>query len=133
MKKIFLFIILTSLFNCSSNDSLEEIPEATIVGRWNLKNFEGKVLYEFTENKRFTLYSSNGVFESVQDLIASGRTGNDWWLEGNTITVDLNLGNFSSLIPVFKCNNNVIEWLDSSNTIHSVYFRENYVLSVCSE
>ncbi|MFK8059520.1 MAG: hypothetical protein AB8B78_05450 [Polaribacter sp.] len=134
MKKVFLLLMTISLFNCSSNDEvLEVIPEASVVGRWNLDGFQKNVMYEFTDNKRFTLYSSNGVFETTDELIANGRTGNDWWFDGNKITVDLNFGNLSTLTPTFKCDNNVIVWTNDLNEVHSTYYREGYDLSNCKE
>ncbi|WOC40343.1 hypothetical protein [Polaribacter sp. HL-MS24] len=133
MKNILVILFCCTLFQCSSNDVTADSPEATVIGRWNLDGFQGNVMYEFTENKRYTLYSSDGIFESVQDLIDSGRVGNDWWYEGNQITVDLNFGNFSTLTPTFKCQNNVIVWTTVSDAFHGTYFREGYDFNTCSE
>ena len=133
MKKVFLLLLTVSLFNCSSNEVLEEIPEASVVGRWNLDGFQGNVMYEFTAEKRYTLYSSNGIFETVKEVIDSGRSGNDWWFDGNKITVDLNFGNLSTLTPTFKCNNYVLVWLNDLDEVHSTYYREGYDLKNCKE
>ena len=133
MKNFILLLVLISFYSCSSNEIIEEIPDATLIGRWNLKGFEGNILYEFTENKRFTLYSGDGVFESVEDLVASGRNCNDWWFEADKITIDLNFGNMVTRTPKFKCSNNVIDWLNENEEVVETYFRENYVLSACNE
>jgi hypothetical protein len=133
MKKIFLFIVVLTISSCSSNEEMETIQEATVVGRWNLDGFLGSVLYEFTEGKRYTFYSSDGSFQSVHELLDEGRSGNDWWLEGDKITIDLNFGNSSTLTPTFKCNNNVIVWTNDLNEVHSKYYREGYNLSDCNE
>jgi hypothetical protein len=37
------------------------------------------------------------------------------------------------LTPVFKCNNNVIEWLTDLGEIHATYFREGYDITSCNE
>lgn len=133
MKKVFLILFCFTLFNCTTNDSIDEIAEATLVGRWNLDGFQGNVLYEFTENKRFTLYSSDGEFGTIQELIDLGHSGNDWWYDEDKVTVDLNFGNLSTLTPFFKCNNNVIEWLNEADEVVSKYYREEYDLVDCNE
>jgi len=133
MKNIYIFIFCLTLLSCSSNEEVADSPEATVIGRWNLNGFVGSVMYEFTANKRYTLYSGNGEFETVQEVIDSGRSGNDWWYEGDKITVDLNFGNTSTLTPSFKCNNNVIVWLNDIGDIHATYFREDYDISNCNE
>lgn len=133
MKKAFYLVITLVLMNCTSTDEMDKLQDATLIGRWNLENFEGNILYEFTADKRFTLYSSNGVFETLEEVIASGRSGDDWWFEGDKIVVDLNFGNFSTLTPAFKCDNNVIVWTSDLDEIHSTYYREAYNLSDCSE
>ena len=133
-KTIFMLLLTVTMFNCSTNDNSEindNTEDATLLGRWNLVGFEGAVLYEFTSDKRFTMYSSDGIFETVEDLIASGRSGNDWWYEGEMVTIDLNFGNMSTLTPQFKCENNVVEWLNADGEIHSTIFRENFDYSNC--
>ena len=132
MKKIIGILLCCTLFQCSTNDAVEDFSEATVIGRWNIEGFQGNVMYEFTENKRYTLYSSDGTFESLQEVIDSGRPGDDWWYDGNQITIDLNFGNLSTLTPTFKCQNNVIVWTTTTDTFHSTYYREGYDLNSCS-
>ena len=133
MKKVFLLLVTVVFMNCSTNEEVEVLQDATLIGRWNLEGFEGNVMYEFTAEKRFTLYAFDGNFESVEEIINSGLSGNDWWYEGADVTVDLNFGNFSTLKPTFKCNNNVIIWLDASAEVHSTFYREGYNLNDCTE
>lgn len=133
MKKVLLLFTVLSFFNCTTNESLEELPEDTIIGRWIPDGFQGRVLYEFTKTKRFTFYSTNGSFQSVEELLNEGRSGNDWWLDGDKITVDLNFGNLSSRNFEFKCNSNVVEWLNDDGEMLELYYRENYNLSDCNE
>jgi hypothetical protein len=133
MKKVFLFLVVLTICSCTSNEEIEIIEEATVVGRWNLDGFLGSVLYEFTEDKRYTFYSSDGNFQSIQELLDEGRSGSDWWLEEDDIIIDLNFGNLSTLTPTFKCSNNVIVWTNGLNEVHSTYYREGYNLSDCNE
>lgn len=105
--------------SCSSNEEVADSPEATVIGCWNLNGFVGSVMYEFTAIKRYTLCPGNGEFETVQEVIDSGRSGNDWWSEDVKITLDLNFGNTSTMTPSFKCNNNVIVWLNYNGDIHA--------------
>jgi opacity protein-like surface antigen len=136
MKKFLLVIMTIALLNCSSDSDPvlpQDIPEATIIGRWNIVGFEGNVLYEFTENKRYTFYSDDGTFPTLEEALTEqpNLIGLDWYYEGDQVTVDLNFGNFSTLTPEFVCDNQVINWLDDNQEIHSVYFREGYVLATC--
>ncbi len=109
------------------------MQESTVIGRWNVVGFLGSVLYEFTENKRYTFYSSDGNFQTIQQLLDEDRSGNDWWVEEDKITIDLNFGNLSTLTPIFKCNNNVIVWMNDLDEVHSTYYREGYDFSDCTE
>lgn len=136
-KSIFILLLAVTMFNCSTDDyntpPEEDTQEATLLGRWNLVGFEGSVLYEFTADKRYTMYSVDGEFETVQDLIDSDRPGNDWWYEGDKVTIDLNFGNTSTLTPEFVCNNYVINWINDEGEIHSTLFREGFDYSTCNE
>jgi len=133
-KTLFIFLLAITAFSCSKSDNSndkEETQEATLIGRWNVVGFEGSVLYEFTADKRFTMYTVNGAFETVEDLIASGRNGNDYWYEGEKVTIDLNFGNYSTLTPQFRCYNYVIDWLNDDGEIHSTIFREGFDINTC--
>ena len=134
MKKVLFILLALTIFNCSPEDSseIEQVQEETLIGRWNLVGFEGSILYEFTADKRFTMYATDGSFETVAELIDSGRVGNDYWYEGSMVTVDLNFGNTSTLTPQFKCGNNVVDWLDNNGEIHSSMFRENFDYTSCN-
>ena len=134
-RTIFMLLLAVTMFNCSTDDTTttDNIPEATLLGRWNLVGFEGLVLYQFTEDKRYTMYASDGVFETLDEVIDSGRTGNDWWYDGDNVTIDLNFGNTSTLTPQFVCDNYVINWLNADGEIHSTLFREDFDYSSCTE
>ena len=140
MKKLVLVLLAPLLMatQCNIDDDLipvVEIAEETLIGRWNLVGFEGLVLYEFTEDKRYTFYASpsEGIeFGTLEALIAAGSTGLDYWYEGELVTIDLNFGNTSTLTPVFKCNNFVVEWVNDDSELHSIIFREGYDFAECS-
>ena len=138
MKRIILLLFTLVLFNCSSDNdeptTTQEIPEATLIGRWNLVGFEGNVLYEFTEDKRYTFYSEDGNFPTLEEAQQQSEIiGLDWYYEGDRVTVDLNFGNFLTLTPQFVCDNYVIKWINDEEEIHSIYFREGYDLSECGQ
>ena len=138
-KTIFMLLLAVTCFNCSSDDDTvitpepEAMAEETLIGRWSLVGFEDNILYEFTENKRFDIYGTNGVFQTVDEQIAQGLTGLDWSYEGDLVVVDLNFGNTSILLPQFVCNNYVVNWLDDEGEIHSIMFREGYDYGSCTE
>ena len=134
MKRIILLIVTLALYNCSSDNDESiitgEIPEAILLGRWNLEGFEGNVLYEFTEDKRYTFYSEDGNFPTLEEAQQqSGFNGLDWYYEGEKVTIDLNFGNYSTLTPQVVCDNYVIKWNNDDREIHSIYFRDDYEYS----
>lgn len=139
MKKFLLIVLTVTLFNCSSddynNDETQTIPEATILGRWVLMGFEDTIRYEFTETKRFSIYSVDGTFPTLEEFNQQNPqlTGHDWYYEGDKITVDLNFGNLSTLTPEFTCDNYVVRWLNDDGETHSIYYRENFDISGCSD
>jgi hypothetical protein len=127
-----LFVLIFT--NCSSNES-KDIAEATILGRWQLLGFEDEIRYEFTSDKRFTLYADgNGTFPTLEEFLQENPNinGLDWYYEGDTVVVDLNFGNFSRLAPHFKCDNKVINWIQDDKTLHSTYYREEHDISACN-
>jgi len=137
MNRIILLLLTLLLFNCSSDNNeptSQDIPEATLIGRWNLVGFEGSILYEFTTDKRYTFYSEDGNFPTLEEVQQQGVfNGLDWYYEGNKVTIDLNFGNFSTLTPQFLCDNYVIRWINDDDELHSVNFREGYVIAGCDQ
>lgn len=136
-KTLFLLVLVATMFSCSNDDS-ESIPEdnsieATLIGRWSPVGFEDNILYEFTADKRFDIYGSDGVFGTVEEQIADGLNGLDWFYEGEIVVVDLNFGNFSRLTPQFVCNNYTVNWLNEEGEIHSIMYRENFDYTLCNE
>lgn len=132
MKKIVLVVLFTvALVSCSSDDNTQPQPqvnENTIVGRWHLVGFETLVIYEFTNDLRYTIYSTDGVFGDVSSAIP---LPNSYILEDGNLTIDLNFGNFSVSTPVFKCNGNVVDLVSEHGT--GTMYREGYNYSDCDE
>jgi len=62
----------------------------SLVGRWHPEGFESNTLYEFTENIRYTIYSGDGTFGSIEDAIPNP---NPWHMEGDTVVIELFFGN----------------------------------------
>lgn len=138
MKKTFLLLLtVTTLFNCSTDDVSEQpenIPEATILGRWVLEGFEETIRYEFTEDKRFAIYGEDGIFPTLEEFNQENPqlTGLDWYYEESIIVVDLNFGNYSRLTPEFICDNYVVQWYDEAGEPAGRYFREGFDLTTCN-
>ncbi len=135
MKRVmFMLFVACTLINCTKEEEQNlSVQEATIIGRWNPVGFEGSVMYEFTENKRYTFYSLDGKFETIEELESEGRRGNDWKYEGDVVVIDLNFGNFSRLRTQFTCDNNVINWIDEEGEPNGSFFRENFDKNSCKE
>ena len=128
--KSFVILMMVSLCmtSCSKNDEIELPNENSIIGRWHLVGFEQTVLYQFTDNLRHTIYSTNGNFGSLDTAIPNP---NPWLYQGENIVIDLHFGNSLVAKPVFKCGGNVVELVTNDGTI--TLFKEGYNLANCSE
>ena len=62
----------------------------SLVGRWHPEGFETNTLYEFTETLRYTIYTGDGTFGSIDEAISGP---NPWHMEGDTVVIDLSFGN----------------------------------------
>ena len=79
--------------------------ECTVTGRWVLMP---TTRYEFTADSLvYTIYSSNGAFGSMADAIPNPHT---WYMDGDSIVIDLNFGNISKQYVEFSCDCNVMAW-----------------------
>jgi len=137
MKNVFFALLLAVSFASCVPEAVFPISgegtssEATILGRWDA----GNVRVEFTDDKRFTIYGNgDGTFPTLEQFTQEnpGLTGNDWWYEGEVVVVDLNFGNFSRLVPMFKCGNQVIRWVYEDGSEHSSLFREGHDITACN-
>lgn len=128
--------MVATLMSCKDeNNANDNMEEGSILGRWVLEGFEDNIRYDFTEDKRFTIYGVDGVFPTLEEFQEEnpGLTGHDWYYDGEVVVVDLNFGNFSRTIPSFHCGNEVLHLTQEDESFHGVYFREGHDLSECSE
>jgi len=139
MKKILFALLLAAAFiSCEKKEVEPAGPdpiEATILGRWQFLGFDDVIRYEFTSNKRFSIYvNDDGTFPTLEEFMQQNPnlTGHDWEYDGDTVVIDLNFGNYSRLVPNFKCDNYVIDWIDEGGAVHSTYYREGHDISECN-
>ncbi len=138
MKKL-LFVLFAALSfaSCEEGTGLSDdapMAEATIVGRWIPEGFEDVLRYEFTEDTRYTIYGNgSGEFPTLEEFLQEnpGIHGHPWAYEGVVVVMDLHFGNFSRSIPLFKCNNQVLDWMNEDGTFHSTLFREGHSMTEC--
>jgi hypothetical protein len=137
MKKTLFILLALTIFCCSTDDdnNMSNDPDATILGRWVIVGFEDAIRYEFTAEKRFAIYSEDGVFPSLEEFNSQNPqlTGLDWFYDGDIVEIDLNFGNSSRLRPEFVCNNYVIQWYNEEGEPAGVYHREGFDISTCTE
>lgn len=137
MKKVLFVLILAASFLSCDKEVVEPntIEEATILGRWQSVGFDDVIRYEFTEDKRFTIYvHDDGTVPTLEEFMLENPNarGHDWSYEGETVVVDLNFGNFSRLVPNFKCENKVIDWISEDGAVHSTFYREGHDIDSCN-
>ncbi|RZN83223.1 MAG: hypothetical protein EVB11_05790 [Winogradskyella sp.] len=132
MKKLLLlFVLATFTFNCSTeSDDTPILEENTIIGRWHIVSLEQTSMYVFTENLRHTIYSTDGNFGGLETAIPNPNT---WTFEGEELVVDLNFGNFLRTNLNFKCDGNVVEFIDAEGTVGTILFREGYDYASCNQ
>jgi len=102
-----------------------------IEGRWHLVGYEDNVMYQFQDNYRYSIYSTDGNFGGLED---AGNTPNPYIVEENIITIDLFFGNIVSYQMNYRCDGQVVEFIDNAN-IHSTLFKEgyNFINNYCEE
>ena len=102
-----------------------------IEGRWHLVGYEDNVMYQFEDNYRYSIYSTDGNFGGLED---AGNTPNPYIVEENIITIDLFFGNIVSYQMNYRCDGQVVEFIDNAN-IHSILFKEgyNFINNYCEE
>jgi hypothetical protein len=95
-----------------------------IDGRWHLVGYEDAVMYQFENNYRYSIYSIDGTFGSIDD---AGGTPNPFTIVEDIITIDLFFGNIVSYQIDYKCDGQVVEFKNiADQVVNSTLFRENY-------
>ncbi len=117
---ISIIFLITSLF-----------AQHEIEGRWHLVGYEDLVMYQFVDTEpfadaglRYTIYSIDGVFGGLED---AGGSPNPYLIVDDVITIDLFFGQEPSYQMNFRCDGQVVEFIDIDyDVIQSTLFREGY-------
>ena len=105
-----------------------------IEGRWHLVGYEDAVMYEFVDTEpfadtglRYSIYvDENGEFDDL-DGDNIGGTPHPYSVAGGIITIDTHFGNILSYQMNFRCDGQVVEFIDIDyNAIHSTLFKEGF-------
>ena len=105
----------------------------TIEGRWHLVGYEDNIMYQFEDNYRYSIYSTDGTFGDIED---AGGTPNPYTVVEDIITIDLFFGTIVNYQMNYICGGQVVEFKDiDDGAIHSTLFREgyNYIDNECEE
>ena len=122
-----LFLVVGCTKDTPTNSS--DTEQYTLVGRWVLVGFEEAVLYEFTENLRYTIYASEpGVFGPINENMNPHPVTHNY---DGSITIDLHFGNFVTYTPEFSCEGRVVDLWLSDDEIHSTLIKENFNTGSC--
>ncbi|MAJ43526.1 MAG: hypothetical protein CMF96_02120 [Candidatus Marinimicrobia bacterium] len=109
------------------------LSQNSIEGRWHLVGYEDNIMYQFDNNYRYSIYSIDGNFGSIEE---AGGSPNPYFIENNIITIDNFFGNVVSYQMDFYCDGQVVDFINTEYaTIHSTLFREdyNYINNLCTE
>ena len=86
--------------------------------------YEDNVMYQFEDNYRHSIYSTDGTFGDIED---AGGSPNPYAVEEDIITIDLFFGTIVNYQMNFMCDGQVVEFKNIDyGTIHSTHFREGY-------
>ena len=105
-----------------------------IEGRWHLVGYEDAVMYEFVDTEpfadaglRYSIYADeNGEFDDL-DGDNIGGTPHPYSVAEDIITIDTHFGNILSYQMNFRCDGQVVEFIDIDyNAIHSTLFKEGF-------
>ena len=122
-----LFLVVGCMKDIPTNSS--DTEEYTLVGRWVMVGFEEAVLYEFTENLRYTIYASEpGVFGPIDEAMNPHPVIHNY---DGSITIDLHFGNSVTYTPEFTCEGSVVNFWLSDDEIHSTLIKENFNTGNC--
>lgn len=121
MKYIFFSILLfATLTACNDDTDPATEVDCTIEGRWILEGLDN-TLYQFTDSLQYTIYSTNGEFGPIEDAIPGPH---EYVFLQDSLIIDLNFGNFSRTLPVYKCDCNVVEL--TQGDAGSILYKEGY-------
>ena len=107
--------------------------ENNIEGRWHLVDYEDNVMYQFEDNYRYSIYSEDGTFGSIEE---GGGSPNPYTVVEDIITIDLFFGNIVNYQMDYICDGQAVEFrVIEDGAIHSKLSREgyNYIDNECEE
>ena len=123
--KIFIILLFT-VFGYSQEQ---------IEGKWIPSSF-GNTMYEFVDGLRHTYYCNDYNNECDTDYWNSLDTSdaipnpNPYWVNGNTLTIDLFFGNEATYTMGFRCDGQVVDFYydedDWAEGLHSTMFRLDF-------
>jgi hypothetical protein len=87
-------------------------------------------VYPFSDSKRHTIYDTGSDLGGIEIGIPGA---NNWYMEDDALIIDLNFGNSSRVIPVFKCDGNGVELTQENEPEGNVLFRECHTYAGCTE
>ena len=102
----------------------ESTPPCELQGRWVVKP---STLYEFTDSLQYTIYTTSpGVFGTLADAIPNPHR---WWMQNDSLRIDLNFGNVATYDVQFDCECNVVDLTNAWGT--QTWTKEGFDLSTC--
>ena len=119
--------MVLAVSSCEKKKTLD----CKVTGRWVVMP---STLYEFTaDSLQYTIYSANGngAFGSIADAIPNPHS---WYMDGDTIVIDLNFGNVSKQYVQFSCDCNVMTWTSDQfqGTPYTAYlWKEGHDTATC--
>jgi hypothetical protein len=116
MKSIYIVI---SLFFCSF--AVKAQSTASVDGKWIPEGFSN-VLYILEDGKRYTYYcggnqNCDSLYNTYEAADGNHIPGvDDFTLNNDTISIDLNFGNFLTSHLTFECDSNVLNFASNNTT-----------------
>jgi hypothetical protein len=129
-KKLFFYLTLCITIGFTScEDSSEALStEVTIENKieilksseWLLKGFEDRIMYTFSNGKRYTFYGTDNVFS---DEAIPGTE--DYTITGDMLTMDFHFGNVYTFEIKVSCDNNIVEFYKDGELNTTLYRRDS--------
>ena len=124
----FSLLLFATLTACNDDTDPATELDCTIEGRWIDEGFDDTVLYQFSDSLRYTIYSTDGDFGPLESAIPGPL---DYVFLQDSLIINLNFGNFSRTLPVYKCDCNVVELTQGDSG--SILYKEGYNYPDCDE
>lgn len=128
---VLLMAVIGFVSSCQNNEP------GTITGRWIMEGFENSVRVEYQDGIEYTIYANgDGVFPTLVEWVQAnpGILQHNYVVEGDSLIVDLNFGNYARSEMVFKCFNDVVHLnrTSVSGPFTVKLYREGHDISVCN-